>query len=439
MYYVSKYIIAQPLNDREVLLYSTLSTSIIAMEKEDYKHIFLEHQFSNYHKWCSELKEMGFLYEGEENSQLKRLQNIREEIVSADHGITAITIAPTMNCNARCYYCFEKGANQGTMDYKTADAVAEFLINKCKEKTLYVSWFGGEPLMAADIISYITELLLKAEIDIESTVTTNGILINEKIIESLKFWNASRIQITVDGIGEDYNRIKNYDGNFDFDPFKRIMDNIELLIRNNMNIHLRVNYKSTDYETAKATLNYLHSRFGAYEKLYLYGAPLDLPEIKGYSEFNEDEGDYFFKVLKLSLDRGYENDELNFNMQKSSPNYNTLLGELMLSPFPASCFMVNKDRFVIDDKGNLYKCQKHLGQHEYNCGNVFEGVKKNEIYEKYVTSNLYDEHCGDCEMFPICQGGCIANRILYGNKFACPPSKSVAKKLVKAYYDYLIS
>ena len=143
MYHVSKYLIAQPLSDREMLLYSTLSTSIITIEKEVYEHIFLKRQFSNYDKWCIELKEMGFLYEGEENLQLKRLQNIREKIVLADHGITAITIAPTMNCNARCYYCFEKGASQGTMDYKTAEAVANFLIDRCKEKELYISWFGG--------------------------------------------------------------------------------------------------------------------------------------------------------------------------------------------------------------------------------------------------------------------------------------------------------
>ena len=110
----------------------------------------------------------------------------------------------------------------------------------------------------------------------------------------------------------------------------------------------------------------------------------------------------------------------------------------MLAPFPAACFMVNKNRYAIDDKGYLYKCQKHLGKSEFNCGDVKNGIKYNDIYQHYCTPKLHDEGCEKCFMLPICQGGCNANRLLYGNKFACPPSKSIAPQLVKAYYEYIM-
>ena len=323
------------------------------------------------------------------------------------------------------------------MSKETANKVADFLIEHCSEKEIYISWFGGEPLMAVDIIDIINNKLLDANINVESTITTNGILLDDIIIPKLKEWNVSRVQITLDGLGETYNRIKNYTLDLK-NPFETIMENIERTMKVGISVHLRVNYKSTDLDEVNNTMNYLHERFGGYDKLYLYGAPLDLPTIKSYSEFDECEGDIFLKVLDKSLSNGYENDELNFASLKVSEDYNPALGELMLAPFPANCFMVNKDRYVIDDEGLLYKCQKHLGKSDFSCGNVFEGVKKNNTYDYYVTEKLHDEKCSDCNMLPICQGGCNANRLLYGHKFACPPSKSIVEKLVLKYYKKLV-
>lgn len=437
-YNISKYIVVQPFNENEKLLYSTLSTSILTMENEMYNAIFEQCKFGDYVEECQSLCEMGFLFEGNPNSQLDDLEKIRKEIVDVDHGITAVTIAPTMDCNARCFYCFEHGAIKGTMSEETADDVADFLIRNCKEKELYVSWFGGEPLMATNIISRINTKLLDAGINVESTITTNGILIDQSIIEKFREWNVSRVQITLDGLHDEYNRIKNYTLNIP-DPFEQIMENIELSISSGISVHLRVNYKSTDYSKVKETMEYLNDRFGHYEHLYLYGAPLDLPQIKGYSEFDEKEGDIFLQVLDDSLKNGYENDELNFASLKVSEDYNPALGELMLAPFPANCFMVNKDRYVIDDAGLLYKCQKHLGKPQFSCGNVKDGPIKNDVYFHYVTEKLHDERCKECRMLPICQGGCNANRLLYGHKFACPPSKSIIEKLVLKYYHYIMN
>ncbi len=435
---ISEYYIPVDLNDSEVLVYSTLSTSMITLSHDRYHQIFEKKEISVSDDEYSDLEEMGFIFQGEPDAQAKELERIRQDIVDSDHGITAVTIAPTMACNARCYYCFEKGAKWGYMTPKTADATAAFLINHCTEKELYIAWFGGEPLMAPDIISRINDKLQDAGIKIESTITTNGILINPDMITLFKKWNVTRIQITIDGIGHDYNEIKDYVIDIN-DPFEQIMKNIELIISAGINLHLRVNYKSSSYNKVKETMDYLHDRFGYYDKLYLYGVPLDLPSIKGYSEFDSDEGDIFLHVLDDSLKRGYENDELNFSALRVSEDYNPALGELMLAPFPAPCFMVNKHRYVIDDAGLLYKCQKHLGKSDFSCGNVFDGPTNNKVYNHYVTNQLHDKNCTHCNMLPICQGGCNANRLLYGDKFACPPSKTIIKKLVKRYYDYVVN
>lgn len=435
MYNISKYIVVEPLTSEVSLLYSTLSTSIITLENEIYKEIFIQNNF-NRTEYCEALCEMGFLFEGEPNSQEKKLEEIRKSIVDAGNGITSITIAPTMDCNARCYYCFEHGAKQGTMTMETAKRVADFLIENCIEKELTLSWFGGEPLMAVEVIDYINSRLVDANIKIDSSITTNGILITDEIIAKFKDWNISRVQITLDGIGEKYNQVKKYILPLK-NPFETIMDNIRRTIASGITVHLRVNYKSTDYSTVKETLDYLHHEFGNNDKLYLYGAPLELPQIKGFSEFDQYEGEVFLKVLKYSLEHGYENDELNFRDLGVSEDYNVALGELMLSPFPAPCYMVNKNKYVIDDKGYLYKCQRHLGHSNMNCGNVFDGIDKNKYYHYYSTYEIHNPECVNCNMFPLCQGGCNSNRLLFGEKFSCPPSKTILNKLVLEYYKYL--
>ncbi len=435
MYNISKYIVAQELDPENILLYSTLSTSIITLENEIYNEIFKQNSFEN-KEICETLCEMGFLFEGEPNAQANKLQEIRQSIVDAGNGITSITLAPTMDCNARCYYCFEHGAQQGKMTMETAEAVTDFLIENCVEKDLTLAWFGGEPLMAVDIIDYINGRLVDANIKIDASITTNGILISDEIIAKFKDWSVSRVQITLDGLGEKYNKIKNYILPLK-NPFETIIDNIKRTIASGITVHLRVNYKSTDYDSVKETLDYLHNEFGDNDKLYLYGAPLELPKLKGFSEFDELEGDIFLKVLKYSLERGYENDEINFRDLMASEDYNVALGELMIAPFPAPCYMVNKNKYVIDDKGYLYKCQRHLGHSNMNCGNVFDGIDKNKYYHYYSTAEIHDPECVNCNMFPLCQGGCNSNRLLYGDKFSCPPSKTIINKLVLEYYKYL--
>ena len=433
---VSPYRIEVPLSDVETVVYSTLTTSLVVLEKNVLDKVFRKGDFSNV-ELCSELLEMGFLYNKQE-PQGELLRQSREHVLNADTGITGVTIAPTMACNARCYYCFEQGARWGYMDDATADAVSDFLIERCVEKRIYIAWFGGEPLLAPGVIERITARIKAAGIVVESTITTNGLLLDESVRARLSEWGTYRIQITLDGVGEEYNRIKSYVG-FEGDPFEAVMGNIESLFRQGgVSVHIRLNYRSTDRRRIEETFRYVNDRFGDEELLYLYGAPLDLPESKSYSEFDHDEGCLFLDVLHLSLDNGFENDELNFRAGVNvSGDYNAVLGELMLSPFPAPCFMTNKWRFVIDDCGKLYKCQKHLGKEAYSCGDVFAGVQENEYFSYYTTSELHDEHCASCFMLPICQGGCNANRLLYGDKFACPPSKSIAQDLVMAYYRYL--
>lgn len=435
MYHLSRYRIDVPLDSEHIIVYSTLTTSLVVLTREEYEAIFIEKTFTD-SDTCAALCDMGMLVaEGE--SQEKLLAELRRGVLSGDNGISGIMIAPTMDCNARCYYCFENGARRGTMSPETADAVSDFIARNCPKKKLYISWFGGEPLLVPEIIDRITDSLKASGIEVESTITTNGILLTDEIVNRFSDWGTYRVQISVDGIGDHYNRAKRFHG-VEGNPFCIIVENIRKALDSGISVHLRINYRSTDCKGIEEGFAFFNDAFGGYDNLSLYGAPLDLPAEKGYSEFDEQEGNLYFDVLRMSLDNGYEDDELNFREGvNESEEINVVLGNLLLSPFPAPCMMVNRWRFAVDDRGLLYKCQKHLGQERFSCGNVFDGIDTNDCYRYFSTDVIHDNRCKQCAIFPICHGGCNANRLMYGDKYACPPSKTIMPKLVMAYYRYL--
>ena len=65
-----------------------------------------------------------------------------------DRPYISVNIATTLKCNARCYYCYEKGVRHSDFRERQFPLLIKFLKEKVRENdTLALNWFGGEPLM----------------------------------------------------------------------------------------------------------------------------------------------------------------------------------------------------------------------------------------------------------------------------------------------------
>ena len=119
-----------------------------------------------------------------------------------------LTIAPTMACNFRCPYCYEKGKEYATMTPETIAQMKKYIQNlKNSYKRIHITWYGGEPLMAFDIIKELMEEVYQ-NFDkkyVSSGAVSNGYLLTENIVSDLKSLNINRIQITIDGPPEIHN------------------------------------------------------------------------------------------------------------------------------------------------------------------------------------------------------------------------------------------
>lgn len=161
--------------------------------------------------------------------------------------VQELIIFPTEKCNFRCTYCYED-YEMGRMTVDVIARVKAFLDQRVSNLDyLHISWFGGEPLVAKDIVldisSHVFALTKKyPELKYSSMMTTNAYTLTITLLSELVKVGVSSYQISLDGPREvhDTTRLR-ADGKGSFD---RIWANL-LDIRNSsepVQITLRVHY-----------------------------------------------------------------------------------------------------------------------------------------------------------------------------------------------------
>ena len=417
-----------------VLLYSTFSTSMVELENTLYVDIFENHNYVNYPDEVAALYEMGFLID-DDYDEKRFLEDLRIKTLSANNSSPSYyIICPTTGCNARCYYCFEKGAIQKRMSKKTAEAVAKYIVANHDEDNLVIQWFGGEPLLEPNTISFIVDFLHENGVSFDSKIITNGYLLTDEVVDlAVKKWNVRIIQITIDALNEEYNNIKNYvysKGN----PFEIVMGNIERCLKREINIRIRINFNPLEYEKTVETVEYLKERFGKNPYFFVYLAPIDSTDIPSITqEFKQNKKHPLIELLDAEKDfcsfGNYDS-----RMEKESP-HNAILKKYYLTPIPTSCYGGCESSLTIDSMGNIFNCHRLLGHEEYASGNVFNGRIVNDISFYYANPYLKEEECSMCPLLPLCQGGCKYRAFKYGKEHACTIVKGAIKDLIKRAFE----
>ena len=98
------------------------------------------------------------------------------------------------DCNLRCGYCFagtgDFGGKRELMSKEIAEKAVEFAIKGSKKRhNLELDLFGGEPLVNPEVVRHVINYVRKREKEtgknIKLTLTTNGTLLNDDIVEFL--------------------------------------------------------------------------------------------------------------------------------------------------------------------------------------------------------------------------------------------------------------
>lgn len=188
--------------------------------------------------------------------------------------ISYYTILTTTDCNARCFYCYETGRARIPMSVETADRTAEYIARNSsgRKKPLTLEWFGGEPLYNRAPIDRICGALMEKGIAYSSVIVSNGYLFDAAMIgDAVRLWKLEAAQITLDGTEEVYNRCKAYiRAETEGSPFRRVLDNIELLLRAGVRVTVRLNIGKHNAEDLPDLADELAARFGGMEGFRVY-------------------------------------------------------------------------------------------------------------------------------------------------------------------------
>lgn len=394
------------------LIFNSCSLSLIRLDEE--KYYFLQNGNLNHFNEdeLQKLFEMNFI-----NSFENESKNIIEQHYSSNHSKNRfrLTIFTTTYCNARCSYCFQKGTKRLVPTINIEQNIVK-LIHKNRNKKIHIKWFGGEPLLNTGMISRISSQLDTLDIDYSSSMISNGYLINQ-YIDKVIDWKLKRIQITLDGINEKYNSVKNYKIKIDNNPFETVISGIKKLLSIGVFVSIRLNFDKTNIQDILDCICYLHQEIGTPPNLSVYGH-----NIFGLEETYHlpDGTNLYLVVMKKLMECGYINNLFNLGIR--------------YRPLPCSAFSPNF--YVVDVQGNLLKCEHYIPDPNYSgiVGDLDKGLYNQKNLDFWLNRQYPYEKCMGCDCLPICQGGCKFES-LYGTEYgACLPYKDCLDDLLFEYY-----
>ena len=398
---VSEYNIKFHTCDGQLMLFNTITREVVSAE-DDLN--------------CSSI-EVGIKH----RNQIEQI----EECIKQNSTQQMLTIIPTTNCNARCWYCFEKGMSRYDMSSNIIDGTINFIKSSFNDSNIKLNWSGGEPLMNIEAIIRITDALNDAGYKLHTSVTTNGSILPPDFLSYIKQANADiSFGITIDEINEAYNITKRIFITNNIDPFQNLIKNIHCILESEIRVSIRINFSNID--RAKIIYSFLEKEFAGYNQnlIYIYFAYI----------WNSSEKDNIALNNAIECIKHIKN---GYNISVFSNPYisNVLLRYFSKDKEIKYCSGMNRNNFIINADGNLYRCHRLIGNKKYSCGDVIEGIDKESLGFTLFEPSL-EKFCTNCKMSPICTINCKTNRIIYGKNTICKNTKIIVEHLIKEMLEH---
>ena len=307
------------------------------------------------------------------------------KVFEKSKGINGYTIFTTMDCNARCFYCYEMGRPRTPMSEQTAKDVVQFIKKSANpKKPVSISWFGGEPLYNQSVIDIITSGLRKEGIEFRSTMVTNGFLCDAATAKKAKeCWNLKRVQISLDGTEEIYNRSKAfiYEG---VNSFKVVTDNIEGLLKEDVFVSIRLNLGEHNKEDLYKLVEWIDKRYPDKSHLSVYAHLLF---------------EYYDNAVKDDL-RGTLAADLieleDYCRRVGLRNDRTFTDGIKTT----RCMADNDGAITITPTGKLGKCE-HYTEDNF-AGDIYNGITDPDTVARFKERSNTKEICSGCAAYPSC-------------------------------------
>ncbi len=364
-----------------------------------------ESEIESCYEQVEELKNSGELFK--EDSFEPMAGKLKEKTAGV---VKALCLHIAHTCNLNCSYCFaSQGKYHGeraVMSFEVGKRALDFLIkNSGTRRNLEVDFFGGEPLMnfqvVKDLVKYARSVEKQYNKNFRFTLTTNGVLIDEDVIE---FANRemSNVVLSLDGRKEVHDRFR-----VDFNnkgSWEKIVPKFQKLVkeRGNKDYYMRgtFTHHNPDFlEDIKTMLDLGFTELSMEPVVCPKGDPSELTEEDLPIVLEQYE-----KLAELMLKRDKEGRPFTFYHYMID-----LTGGPCIYKRISGCGS-GTEYMAVTPWGDLYPCHQFVGDEKYKLGNVFEEKLNRDIQDEFMACNVYArEECKNCWARLYCSGGCAAN------------------------------
>ena len=355
------------------LLYNTMTCAMVLLEPGEVL-------------WTQDaLYEQRFLVpEGfDENKLVRDMRRIGAMILPKRKEKTSFSILTTTDCNARCFYCYEAGCTRTPMTEQTAHDVAAYIARACGGKDVWLHWFGGEPLFNRRAIEIIVADLTERGIGFQSSMISNGYYLDQKTAETAaRDWKLKRVQITLDGTKDTYNRTKAYIER-DADAFDRVIRNIGYALDEGIAVRVRLNMDERNAEDLFRLADVLAERIGKRDGFGVYVAQLEAFRGQVHA---------FDSIEKAAATAIALDDKLEaLGIRSRKPLYRE---------FQMNRCMADSDASEqILPNGRLTRCE-HFDEND-TYGSIYDDERDAAHLQSWREWEYFPD-CEDCETYPLC-------------------------------------
>jgi len=318
------------------------------------------------------------------------------------------------DCNMNCHYCYylEKSSlypenNIHRMTKSTLERIVSSYM-RTPQPCYTFGWQGGEPtIMGLDFFKTVVELQRrygKPGSLVLNGLQTNATLIDEKLAKHLAEYKFL-VGVSLDGpeyIHNHYRKLLNGQG-----TFKRVMEGIETLRKNNVEFNILVLVNDFNVTKAEQIYRFLVKN-GFYYHQYIPCVEFDSKgNLKPYSINGDQWGNFLIQIFDLWY---------TWDMYKVSIRFFDSILNKLVNGKETICPMGNECNhyFVVEYNGDIYPCDFYV-QRNLKLGNIlthsFEELLNSPLFKNFGKSKLeFNNQCSKCDYLELCFGDCLKYR-----------------------------
>ncbi|MGA5673933.1 radical SAM protein [Bacillus bombysepticus] len=267
-----------------------------------------------------------------------------------------LILFPTEQCNFRCTYCYED-YTLGKMSLEVIQGIKNLLRKRIPDlDDLYISWFGGEPLIAKDIVldisEYASKLSKEYKSNFRSGMTTNGYLLSPSTFSKLINIGILDYQITLDGPSKIHNQTRlRADGQ---GTFNKIWSNLIAMkeFTEPFSITLRIHVSPNNISELEELITSLHNNFIDDKRFKILFKTIG--HLGGINDSN-------FEIFS-----GHKKEEIINQLERKFYGKDYIKKEKE----PYICYASRPNSLTIRSDGSLGKCTVALSQSHNNIGSI---------------------------------------------------------------------